>query len=79
MKLGPKMKRNNLIQLLNRNGFDGESMFIEAESSEKNRVIETNIKIAKNLGLRGTPASVVNDTIFPGYIQLSKLEQIVSQ
>ena len=54
-------------------------MFIEAESSEKNRVIETNIKIAKNLGLRGTPASVVNDTIFPGYIQLSKLEQIVSQ
>ena len=37
------------------------------------------LKIAKNLGLRGTPASVVNDTIFPGYIQLSKLEQIVSQ
>jgi len=79
MKLGPKMKKNNLIQLLDENGFDGTSMFIEAESSGKNQVIESNIKIAKNLGLRGTPASVVNDTIFPGYIQLSKLEQIVSQ
>ena len=79
MKLGPKMKKNNIIQLLDNNGFDGTSMFTEAETSGKNQVIESNIKIAKNLGLRGTPASVVNDTIFPGYIQLSKLKQIVNQ
>ena len=79
MKLGPKMKKNNLVQLLDKNGFDGASMFSEAESSEKNQVIESNIEIAKNLGLRGTPASIVNDTIFPGYIQLSKLKQIVGQ
>ena len=39
----------------------------------------SNIKVAKNLGLRGTPASIVNDTIFPGYVKLAKLKKIISQ
>ena len=79
MKLGPKMKKNDLIQLLDTNGFDGASMFSRAQTSEKNLIIDSNIKIAKNLGLRGTPASIVNDTIIPGYVQLAKLKKMISQ
>ena len=79
MKLGPKMKKDNLIKLLDKNGFDGERMFSQAESEEKNPIIDSNIKIAKNLGLRGTPASIINDTIIPGYVRLSKLNEITSQ
>ena len=79
MKLGPKMKKNDLIQLLDTNGFDGASMFLRAQTSEKNLIIDSNIKIAKNLGLRGTPASIVNDTIIPGYVQLAKLKKMISQ
>ena len=79
MKLGPKMKKNDLIKLLDINGFDGASMFSKAEKTEKNLIIDSNIKIAKNLGLRGTPASIVNDTIIPGYVQLAKLKKMVSQ
>ena len=79
MKLGPKMKKDNLIKLLDKNGFDGERMFSQAESEEKNPIIVSNIKIAKNLGLRGTPASIINDTIIPGYVRLSKLNEITSQ
>ena len=79
MKLGPKMKKDNIIKLLDKNGFDGASMFSKAESEEKNPIIDSNIKIAKNLGLRGTPASIINDTIIPGYVRLSKLNEITSQ
>ena len=79
MKLGPKMKKNDLIQLLDMKGFDGKTMFSKAQSSEKNLIIDSNIKIAKNLGLRGTPASIVNDTIIPGYVQLTKLKKMISQ
>ena len=79
MKLGPKMKKDSLIKLLDKNGFDGEMMFSQAESKEKNPIIDSNIKIAKNLGLRGTPASIINDTIIPGYVRLSKLNEITSQ
>ena len=79
MKLGAKMKKNDLIELLDTNGFDGASMFSKAQAGEKNLIIDSNIKIAKNLGLRGTPASIVNDTIIPGYVQLAKLKKMVSQ
>mgnify|MGYP001174465489 FL=1 len=79
MKLGPKMKKNDLVQLLDTNGFDGAGMFSKAQTSEKNLIIDSNIKIAKNLGLRGTPASIVNDTIIPGYVQLAKLKKMTSQ
>ena len=79
MKLGPKMKKNDLIKLLDSNGLDGASMFSKAKSEERNLIIDSNIKVAKNLGLRGTPASIVNDTIFPGYVKLAKLKKIISQ
>jgi len=54
-------------------------MFSKAKSEERNLIIDSNIKVAKNLGLRGTPASIVNDTIFPGYVKLAKLKKIISQ
>ena len=79
MKLGPKMKKNDLIQLLDTNGFDGAGMFSKAQTSEKNLIIDSNIKIAKNLGLRGTPASIINDTIIPGYVQLARLKKMINQ
>ena len=79
MKLGPKMKKNDLVQLLDTNGFDGAGMFSKAQTSEKNLIIDSNIKIAKNLGLRGTPASIINDTIIPGYVQLAKLKKMINQ
>lgn len=79
MKLGSKMKKNDLIKLLDSNGLDGASMFSKAKSEERNLIIDSNIKVAKNLGLRGTPASIVNDTIFPGYVKLAKLKKIISQ
>ena len=53
--------------------------FSKAKSEERNLIIDSNIKVAKNLGLRGTPASIVNDTIFPGYVKLAKLKKIISQ
>ena len=79
MKLGAKMKKNDLIKLLNKNGFDGEIMYSQAESGDKNIIIESNSIIARNLVIRGTPASIVNDTLFPGYVQLPTLQEIINQ
>ena len=36
-----------------------------------------NFKLAKSLGLRGTPASVINDSIYPGYIKYEVLSNLV--
>ena len=36
-----------------------------------------NFKLAQSLGLRGTPASVINDSIYPGYIKYEVLRNLI--
>ena len=73
MKLGPRMKKDSIITLLNENNFDGEKIFNQALDQTENAVINENFKLAQSLGLRGTPASVINDSIYPGYIKYEVL------
>ena len=77
MKLGPRMKKESIISLLNENNLDGEKIFNQALDQTENLVINENFKLAKNLGLRGTPASVINDSIYPGYIKYEVLSNLV--
>ena len=49
-------------------------------SEEKDyEIIDTNTELARSLGLRGTPASIINDTIIPGYVKLINLKEIITQ
>ena len=77
MKLGPRMKKESIISLLNENNLDGEKILNQALDQAENLVINENFKLAKNLGLRGTPASVINDSIYPGYIKYEVLSNLV--
>jgi len=77
MQLGPKMKKVSLVDILNKNELNGEEIFQEAISQKSNNIIEANMKLAKSLGLRGTPASIVNDSIYPGYLQYKTLETLI--
>ena len=77
MNLGPRMKKDSIISLLNENNFDGEKIFNQALDQTENAVINENFKLAKSLGLRGTPASVINDSIYPGYIKYEVLSNLV--
>ena len=77
MQLGPKMKKVSIVDILNKNELNGEEIFQEAISQKSNDIIEANMKLAKSLGLRGTPASIVNDSIYPGYLQYKTLETLI--
>ena len=77
MKLGPRMEKESIISLLNENNLDGEKIFNQALDQTENPVINENFKLAKSLGLRGTPASVINDSIYPGYIKYEVLSNLV--
>ena len=78
MQLGPKMKKVSILDILNRIDLNGEEIFQEAASQKSNDIIEANMKLAKSLGLRGTPASIVNDSIYPGYLQYKTLETLIN-
>ena len=71
------MKKDSIITLLNENNFDGEKIFNQALDQTENAVINENFKLAQSLGLRGTPASVINDSIYPGYIKHEVLSNLV--
>ena len=77
MQLGPKMRKDSIVDILNKIGLNGGAIFQEATSQKSNEVIEANFKLAKNLGLRGTPASIVNDSIYPGYLKYETLETLI--
>ena len=77
MQLGPKMKKVSIVDILNKIDLNGEEIFQEAASQNSNDIIEANMKLAKSLGLRGTPASIVNDSIYPGYLQYKTLETLL--
>ena len=77
MQLGSKMKKVSLVDILNKVDLNGEEIFQEAVSQKSNDIIEANMKLAKSLGLRGTPASIVNDSIYPGYLQYKTLETLI--
>jgi len=79
MKLGSAMNKNTIISLLNENGFEGAKLYQLAESQPYADTIEINKKLAKDLGLRGTPASIINDTMIPGYISEENILKIINE
>ncbi len=78
MKLGSRMKRDNIISMLDSLGLNGMSLYEAGLNEIHKPTIENNFKLAKSLGLRGTPASIVNDNIYPGYINYDTLKNLTS-
>ena len=76
MNLGPSMKKKSLIEVLNNQGLDGKNIYDSVKGEKNNKIIIQNKALAKRLNLRGTPASIINDTIIPGYVKLSNLRNM---
>ena len=79
MNLGPSMKKKSLIKVLDNQGLDGKKIYDSVKNEKNNKIIIQNKALAKRLNLRGTPASIINDTIIPGYVKLSNLRNMTSQ
>ena len=73
MNLGPRMKKDNIIDALNELGLNGELIFEEAEKDINNQIILKNRSLAQSLNLRGTPALIINDNLSPGYLKYENL------
>lgn len=73
MNLGPRMKKDNIIETLNGLNLNGELIFTEAEKDLDNQTILKNRSLAQSLNLRGTPALIINDNLSPGYLKYENL------
>ena len=77
MELGSSMNKQNIINLLNQLDLEGEKIFNFSETQPYDKTIQLNKKLAKDLGLRGTPASIINNTMIPGYIKEQKIIELL--
>ena len=79
MTLGSSMNKENIIQLLDVNSLQGNKLYNFAQTQPYDQIIQINKKLAKDLGLRGTPASIINDTMIPGYVKEEKVIGLINE
>ena len=60
-------------------GLNVEKMEKDAADPKIAAIIDQNLQVAQDLGIRGTPAFVINDQLVGGYIELDQMKQIISQ
>lgn len=77
MNLGPRMKKDSIIDILNQYKLNGEIIFEEAEKNKDNEIILKNRSLALSLNIRGTPALIINDNLSPGYLKYENLISIL--
>lgn len=77
MNLGPRMKKDSIIDILNQFKLNGEIIFEEAEKNKDNEIIVKNRSLALSLNIRGTPALIINDNLSPGYLKYENLISIL--
>lgn len=53
-------------------------MAVEVSEQSLN-VLRSNLKLAEQLGIQGTPATLIGDQMIPGAISYQELEEIVKQ
>lgn len=77
MNLGPRMKKDSIIDILNQFKLNGEIIFEEAEKNKDSEIIAKNRSLALSLNIRGTPALIINDNLSPGYLKYENLISIL--
>ncbi|WP_339717196.1 DsbA family protein [uncultured Sneathiella sp.] len=60
-------------------GIDVEKLEADMQSDEVRETVEKNYRLAKQLGIDGTPAFVINEEFIPGLISGAEMKQIVAE
>ena len=60
-------------------GLDLDSIQKRAQSDDVTSLIQKNMALAQKLGIEGTPAFVVGDSVIPGYIEGPQLQLAIQQ
>lgn len=59
-------------------GLDADQLIEDMQSSAVRQRLEANYAIAQAIGIEGTPAFVIGDTLLPGAVPLERLEHAIS-
>lgn len=67
------------LQIATGLGFDRDALAAAAKAPQIDTILKANHTLAVTLGIKGTPAFIVGDTLVPGYVSLQGLQQLVAE
>jgi len=73
------MSDPHLMQVARLVGLDPERLQADMESEEIDRLIRRNLDLAETLGVNGTPAFVIGDTLVPGAIDADTMRELIAK
>jgi len=60
-------------------GLDADRLVTDMESEEVTAAIDANYELASALGIEGTPAFVIGDTLVPGAVDKARLSELIEE
>lgn len=67
-----------IYQVAKEVGIDVDKLKKDMADKSISDIINTNLQLGQDIGVRGTPMFIVNDNVFPGALQYEQLKQAVS-
>lgn len=69
----------DLLKLSKAVGIDGKALLAEMAKSEYDQILAKQNSLASSLGINGTPAYVIDGTLYPGALAEKQLQDIIKQ
>lgn len=70
---------DRILSLASDAGIDVEKLEVDMQSDKVRAAVENNYRIAKQLGIDGTPAFIINEEFVPGAISGEEMQRIVAE
>jgi protein-disulfide isomerase len=71
------LSEENILRIAAEVGLDVERLKEDMKSSEVTAAIEENYRLARDLGIQGTPAFIIGEAFVPGAIDRAELEALI--
>jgi protein-disulfide isomerase len=79
MRMPPDITRSALESEARKLGLDSARLMHDMDDPSIQQQIDTNLHLAKQLNIQGTPAMVVGDELLPGAVDAMELKQAVAE
>lgn len=77
MRPGAEQTREAILGQAGRLGLDTPRLAKDMDEPAIQRRIDTNLRLARSLGIQGTPALVIGDALIPGAVEAGELERAI--
>lgn len=78
MSSGERLNEGVIMDIAKNAGLDMTKLQADMESDAVRNEQRSNFELAEKLGLRGTPAFIIGDQLFPGIIDLQQMKKAVA-